>query len=135
MGIRLNYISETKSTVWKRAAEARADERRKGMSAKTPDECYCIGTEKEFPDIAIEVIVTSGGVDNLEVYKRLGIKEVWFWQNDEITIYCLDQQDIYQKQNRSTILPKLDIILLASYVTASNPRLAVKEFKAKISHK
>jgi Uma2 family endonuclease len=46
------------------------------------DECYCIGTEKEFPDIALEVIVTSGGVDNLEVYKRLGIKEVWFWQSD-----------------------------------------------------
>ena len=104
-------------------------------SGKEPDECYCIGTEKEFPDIAIEVIVTSGGVDNLEVYKRLGIKEVWFWQSDRLTIYHLDKQGKYQQKNRSVILPKLDVSLLVYYVTASNPRLAVKEFKAKISNK
>ena len=104
-------------------------------SGKEPDECYCIGTEKEFPDIAIEVIVTSGGVDNLEVYKRLGIREVWFWQNDRLTIYHLDKQGKYQQKNRSVILPKLDVSLLVYYVTASNPRLAVKEFKAKISNK
>ncbi len=104
-------------------------------SGKEPDECYCIGTEKEFPDIAIEVIVTSGSVDNLEVYKRLEIKEVWFWQNVDLTIYYLYQQGKYQQQDRSVILPELDLRLLASYVTVSNPRLAVKEFKAKIFNK
>lgn len=101
-------------------------------SGKEPDECYCIGTEKEFPDIAIEVIVSSGGVDNLEVYKRLGIKEIWFWRNDCFTIYYLDRQGEYQQQDQSVILPELDINLLASYVTASNPRIAVKEFLEQI---
>ena len=102
-------------------------------SGKEPDECYCIGTEKEFPDIAIEVIVSSGGVDNLEVYKRLGIKEIWFWKNDCLTIYYLNQKGEYQQQNKSVILPELDVNLLASYVTASNPRIAVKEFLEQIS--
>ena len=102
-------------------------------SGKEPDECYCIGTEKQFPDIAIEVIVSSGGVDNLEVYKRLGIKEIWFWQNDCLTIYYLNQKGEYQQQNKSVILPELNINLLASYVTASNPRIAVKEFLSQIS--
>ncbi len=102
-------------------------------SGKEPDECYCIGTEKQFPDIAIEVIVSSGGVDNLEVYKRLEIKEIWFWQNDCLTIYYLNPKGEYQQQNKSVILPELDINLLASYVTASNPRIAVKEFLSRIS--
>lgn len=127
------YLDKTEIDYW--GLGSTTFRKQNQQSGKEPDECYCIGTEKEFPDIAIEVIVTSGGVDNLEVYKRLGIKEVWFWQKDNITIYYLDQQSIYQKQNGSVILPELDISLLASYVTASNPRLAVKEFKAKISHK
>ena len=44
-----------------------------------PDESYCLGIEKEVPDFAIEVVVTSGGIDKLEVYKRLGVTEVWFF--------------------------------------------------------
>ncbi len=102
-------------------------------SGKEPDECYCIGTEKEFPDISIEVIVSSGGVDNLEVYKKLGIKEIWFWKNDCLTIYYLNQKGEYQQQNKSVIIPELDVNLLASYVTASNPRIAVKKFLEQIS--
>ncbi len=102
-------------------------------SGKEPDECYCIGTEKQLPDIAIEVIVSRGGIDNLQVYKRLGIKEIWFWQNDSLTIYYLNQQGEYEQQNKSVILPELDVNLLASYVTASNPRIAVKEFLEQIS--
>lgn len=32
------------------------------------DECYCFGQLKEFPDIALEVIVSSGGIDKLSIY-------------------------------------------------------------------
>jgi hypothetical protein len=28
-----------------------------------------VGIEKEVPDLAIKVVVTSGGIDKLEVYK------------------------------------------------------------------
>ncbi len=107
--------------------------KRNQKSGKEPDECYCIGTEKQFPDIAIEVIVSSGGIDNLEVYKRLEIKEIWFWQNDCLTIYYLNQKGEYQQQHQSVIIPELDVNLLASYVTTSNPRIAVKEFLSRIS--
>jgi len=30
-----------------------------------PDECYCVGPIKEVPDIAIEVVLSSGGIDKL----------------------------------------------------------------------
>ena len=36
-----------------------------------PDESYCIGTDKDFPDLAIEVIVTSGSINRLELFLRL----------------------------------------------------------------
>ena len=34
--------------------------------------------DKEIPELAIEVVYTSGGIDILKIYRRLGVKEVWF---------------------------------------------------------
>src|SRR5277367_6235878 len=34
-----------------------------------PDECYSIGKPSRVPDLAIEVVWTSGGLDKLEVYR------------------------------------------------------------------
>ncbi len=43
-----------------------------------PDECYVFGDEvTDRPQLAIEVVWTSGRIDNLEVYRRLGVHEVW----------------------------------------------------------
>jgi hypothetical protein len=36
--------------------------------------------ERDRPDIAIEVIWTSGGIDKLEVYRKLGVREVWYYE-------------------------------------------------------
>ncbi|XXX77635.1 Uma2 family endonuclease [Sorangium sp. So ce134] len=50
------------STTFRREAKAR------GLD---PDECYCVGEAlKEFPDIAIEVMLTSRGIDKLSVLQR-----------------------------------------------------------------
>lgn len=40
-----------------------------GYASGTPDESYCIGSNKETPDIVIEIIVTSGTIDRRELYK------------------------------------------------------------------
>nr|WP_238718093.1 Uma2 family endonuclease [Petrachloros mirabilis] len=39
-----------------------------------PDESYCIGTRKELPDLAIEIVISSGSIDKLKVYQGLGVK-------------------------------------------------------------
>ena len=36
--------------------------------------------EDGVPDIAIEVVVTSGLVDKMAVYAGLGVPEVWLWR-------------------------------------------------------
>ena len=99
-------------------------------SGKEPDTSYCIGNKKEIPDIAIEVILTSGGIADLAKYQKLDVKEIWFWKKTGLEIYTMINNE-YSKCDRSIILPQLDIKLLTEYVkkmTTGNPRKLKKEF-------
>jgi Uma2 family endonuclease len=106
------------STTFRREAKARGLE---------PDECYCVDTLKELPDLAIEVNLTSGGIDKLSVYKGLGVPEVLIWQNQQLTLY-----DLCEAQSRvvarSQFFPDLDLQLLAQYIRPQEQPQAVKEF-------
>ena len=93
-----------------------ATRRAKEKSASfEPDESYYIGEKKENPDLAIEVNITSGSIDKLEKYKRFNITEVWFWENNQLYLYHL-KNDNYEQINQSELLPDLDIDLLISCV-------------------
>jgi len=96
-----------------------------------PDECYCLFSNKDIPDLAIEVVITSGGINALEVYQGLGVSEVWFWQNGSFDIYCLNEGK-YEQVLRSKLLPELDIDLLTNYVEYDEPFDAVLEFRQQI---
>lgn len=96
-----------------------------------PDESYCVGEDKEFPDIAIEVVVSSGGIEKLEVYKRLGVKEVWFFKKNQFEIYHL-RDEVYEKIAQSEVLPNLDLVVLAQYAVAPVPLEAALEFREKV---
>ncbi len=120
------YFEETRtrfyglgSTTFRKRAKARGVE---------PDECYCIESEKEFPDIAIEVVKTSGGVNKLEVYCGLEVPEVWFWRNDRFSIYRLKNGE-YEQILRSEFFPNLDLELLATFVLQAEPLDAVLGFR------
>ena len=96
-----------------------------------PDESYCIGIEKEFPDLAIEVVETSGGINKLEVYRKLGVGEVWFFKNNQFEIYQL-QGETYQQIAQSQVLPNLDLNMLAEYVIATDPLEGAIAFREKV---
>lgn len=96
-----------------------------------PDECYYINCEKQVPDIAIEVVVTSGGINSLEVYKGLQVPEVWFWQDNYFSLYYLDNKH-YQLLSNSRFFPQLNLSLLADYVISPEPLDAVIEFRQRI---
>jgi Uma2 family endonuclease len=77
-------------------------------AALEPDECYVIGdVAKPRPDLALEVIWTSGGIAKLEVYRRLGIREVWFWKQDQITFHVL-VGNAYEERITSELVPQFD---------------------------
>lgn len=95
---------------------------------KEPDESYCLGTRKSVPDLAIEVIVTSGGIDILEIYRRVGVREVWFWQDGVISVYCLRETG-YELVSNSEVLPELDLRSLEFYSRMADQYDAVNAFR------
>jgi len=105
-----------------------ATRRAKEKSASfEPDESYYIGEKKENPDLAIEVNITSGSIDKLEKYKRFNITEVWFWENNQLFLYRL-KNDNYEQIQQSEFFPDLDIELLASCVLMPSIIDARKQF-------
>ena len=94
---------------------------------KEPDESYCLGTRKSVPDLAIEVIVTSGGIDTLEIYRRVGVAEVWFWKDGVISVYCLRSTG-YDLVSKSELLPELDLRSLEFYSRMADQYDAVNDF-------
>ncbi|MDB9527109.1 Uma2 family endonuclease [Oscillatoria sp. CS-180] len=93
-----------------------------------PDECYCLGVKKEFPDLAIEVVITSGLIDKLNIYQGLGVTEVWQWQAGQFLLYRLRKTG-YELVEASELLPELDFALLASYVRPNEQFDAVMDFR------
>ena len=107
-----------------------------------PDESYCIGSNQDIPDLAIEVIVTSGSINRLELYRRLGIQEVWFWERDHLTLYTLRAETPmqfvetagYESIPQSILLSALDIDLLTRCIQHPQPLAAAKMFRQGIQH-
>ncbi len=98
-----------------------------------PDECYVLGEGrgKDRPDLAIEVVWTSGSLDKLAVYAGLGVGEVWFWREGRIEVHVL-RAGAYARVERSALLPDLDIELLGRYLTYDDQTLAAREYFEKL---
>jgi Uma2 family endonuclease len=90
-----------------------------------PDECYVFGADPDpaAPDLAIEVLWTSGRIDKLEVYRKLGVREVWYWRRGQITPYVL-RGERYRAARKSKALPRLDLEELARFVDRAPPASA-----------
>jgi Uma2 family endonuclease len=95
-----------------------------------PDECYIVGADqsRERPDLAIEVVWTSGGIDKLEIYARLGVGEVWFWKDGRIEVHVL-RGGRYESARRSDLFPGLDVDLLCSFLDRPTALQAVRAFR------
>ena len=92
-----------------------------------PDESYYIGSIKEHPDLVVEVTITSGSTNKLAKYLRLRIPEVWFWENNQLSVYGL-REDNYEQVSRSELLPELDLELLVRCVLMPSRIEARREF-------
>ncbi len=82
---------------------------------KEPDISFAFESDKDIPDLAIEVVFSSGSVADLEKYRILGVQEVWFWKNNEIVFYDL-KDNTYQEITKSNCLSNLDSSNLITFV-------------------
>jgi Uma2 family endonuclease len=96
-----------------------------------PDECYIVGADQraERPDLAIEVIWTSGGLDKLAIYARLEVPEVWIWRDDKLHIHVL-RGTAYEQVQSSEQLPGIDLDQLLSFVDRPTAMQAVRAYRA-----
>lgn len=106
-----------------------------------PDECYSFGKEKSIPDLAIEVIITSGSINKLETYRCLGVTEVWLWKVNQLKLYRLREETPseflethgYEQMASSELLPELNIPLLEQCILIADQIQAIDEFEQGIS--
>lgn len=111
--------------------------KKKEESGVEPDECYVIGEyvrNPKRPDLAIEVVWTGGGIEKLQIYRRLGVREVWFWDSGRITLYRL-RRGAYQKISRSETLPGIDLRQLASFVSRKSTSRLIRAYRAALRGK
>jgi Uma2 family endonuclease len=95
-----------------------------------PDECFVMGgPESDVPDLAIEVVWTADLGNKLAVYAGLGVAEVWVWRKGRIEVLVLAASG-YEPAPRSRLLPDLDLMLFARFVTRPDQIQAMKEYRA-----
>src|ERR1041385_8854641 len=103
--------------------------KKKKKSGAEADECYVFGKERrDTPHLAIEVEWTRRGIDKLEIYRRLGVEEVWYWRKGVIEVYLLTEGK-FTRAERSRLFPQFDLELLTSMLDRDTLTQAVRDFK------
>ena len=102
------------------------------LAGKQPDTSFGFVTKQDKPDLAIEVIHTSGTVKKMhQMYLQLGISELWIWKNEQVSFYTLGVE-IYELIEESFVLPGLSVDLINRCLAISNEREAAREFRKQI---
>lgn len=103
-------------------------QRIEGITEYQSDLSYSFDTDKDVPDLCIEVVITSGAMHKLRKYQLRGVPEVWFWQNHQIVVYRLVQGN-YELQPQSLCLPDLDLGFLCVCIQQDDPLQASLLFR------
>ncbi|MGV0026734.1 Uma2 family endonuclease [Phormidesmis priestleyi] len=105
---------------------------KEGEASAQADQSYWIGCSKPIPDLAIELVFTSGSAAKLAKYRALGVSEVWFWENGTLALYRLRNNE-YDHIDRSELpgFEDLDLALLKRCILVGETDLgqAVRMFR------
>ncbi len=95
-----------------------------------PDECYVFGPPRGAlrPDLAVEVIWTSGGINKLEIYRKLGVAEVWIWHRGELRPHVL-RGEHYEAAAESEVLPGIDLPQLTAFLDRPTTSAAIRAYR------
>lgn len=92
------------------------------MAGIEPDNCFYFQNEAKIrgkldydlnqdppPDLALEIDLTSKSLNRFPIYARLGIPEVWCYDDDRLKIYLLQNDETYQESPSSLVFPDLPV--------------------------
>ncbi|MEP6514888.1 Uma2 family endonuclease [Microcoleus vaginatus FACHB-2002] len=96
-----------------------------GEVSTQADKSFCFEEAKSIPDLSIEIVYTSGGLNKLAKYRALGVPEVWFWEDGTLRLYHL-REDGYEEvvQSKLSGLETLNIELLKRCILIGETDLA-----------
>jgi Uma2 family endonuclease len=106
----------------------RKEEKERGLE---PDECYCRGESRDVPDIAVEVITTHAALDKLEVYRGLGVGEVWLFEAGAFKVLAL-RGERYERVEQSLVLPEVDLARIAHFAADDDQHAALRAYRAEL---
>ena len=92
-----------------------------------PDECYALTERHDRPDLAVEVVWTVPAIDRLEVYRGLGVPEVWLWEEGRLHVHAL-RGGAYVEVDASEVLPGAPLAAFARALEVPDQARAVLEF-------
>lgn len=101
-----------------------------------PDECYVFGTDPDpsTPDLAIEVEWTSGRIDKLDVYRKLGVRELWYWREGKLQPYAL-RKDRYHPIRASRVIPGISLSELMRFAKLRPTSAAIRAYREAVRSK
>jgi hypothetical protein len=76
-------------------------------------------------------VVTAPGIDKLDVYRGLGVREVWFFDKGIFQLFALPGED-YQPIAASEVLPELDLAMIADLAARPDQHLALRELRDRL---
>ncbi|HUY93533.1 MAG TPA: Uma2 family endonuclease [Pirellulales bacterium] len=92
------------------------------------DECFYVKNERLVrgrridlnvdppPDLAIEIDISSSSIAKLDVYAGLGVREIWLFNGEALTVYELRSDGRYQIIGESVNLPGFPIKDVADWI-------------------
>lgn len=102
-----------------------------GQAGREPDLAYAFNSDKDLPDLVVEVIFSSGDIETLKSsYRNIGISELWIWKDNKMTFYTLEP-DSYTVAESSNILTTIRSSSLVNYVNrgmTESPLVIKKDF-------
>lgn len=102
--------------------------------ALEPDSCFTLGPARreDRPDLAVEVVWTSGGLNKLDVYRRLGVPEVWIWIDGVVEIHVLTD-DRYERREASPSVPGIDLGLVTEMLALETMSDVRRELRRRLA--
>lgn len=122
-----DYFFEAQVEFWPRG---QATMRLKSDAGAEPDASWCVGEEGTYPDIVLEIALSSGGINKLKVYQRFKIPEVWIWRKDALHVFALQADGSgYASLRKSALFATLDLDAIARCLTIESYRDARRAFR------
>lgn len=107
----------------------------KSLRGREPDESYFIGragSQDDYPDLVIEIKVTSGGIERLKVWHPFEVREVWIVENRKIRLFE-HRAAGYEEISESKLIPGIPIADLEELALVSPTSKAIGEFRKRIA--